>query len=217
MSYCINLTEADWSLTKDLFSIISTFVSAAAVAVAFYFGREGLNTWRRQLRGTADHELARRLLIELHHYKDAIHAARDIAFLSEEFAPDESDQDVGGESFEEQRYRNMSRAYRRRFRVIHSCSAPMRASLLEADLMWSEQTSEDFKSVLDLERELWIAVRRYLESINPSNPPDVRQRYYARWAADKKIVQDLYDGDEYRNMLEDKVKQVESVVKRKLL
>lgn len=61
---CLALTDADWSLTKDVFSIFGTVISAVTVGVAIYFGRAGLHTWRKQLRGSADHDLARRLLIE---------------------------------------------------------------------------------------------------------------------------------------------------------
>lgn len=68
MSYCLALTDVDWSLTKDVLGVVGTFVgaiiSAAAVLVAYKFGNEGLNTWKRQLRGTTDHELAKRVLIE---------------------------------------------------------------------------------------------------------------------------------------------------------
>jgi hypothetical protein len=72
MSFCLALTDADWSLTKDVFSIIGTVASVFGVGLAFYIGLEGLSTWKKQLKGTADHKLARDAAIVLRKYSNAL-------------------------------------------------------------------------------------------------------------------------------------------------
>jgi len=72
MSFCIALTDADWSLTKDVFSIVGTVASVFGVGLAFYIGLEGLSTWKKQLKGTADHKLARDAAIILRKYRNAL-------------------------------------------------------------------------------------------------------------------------------------------------
>ncbi len=71
MSFCLAITEADWSLTKDVFSIVGTVFTALGVIVASYVGLNGLKTWRRQIRGNNDHELSRRMLVESYRFKKA--------------------------------------------------------------------------------------------------------------------------------------------------
>lgn len=79
MSFCIALTDADWSLTKDVFSIIGTVASVFGVGLAFYIGLEGLSTWKKQLKGTADHKLARDAAIVLRKYRNALATAWNYA------------------------------------------------------------------------------------------------------------------------------------------
>ncbi|WP_150763151.1 hypothetical protein [Pseudomonas fluorescens] len=72
MSFCLAITDADWALTKDVFSIIGTIASVLGVGLAFYVGLEGLSTWKKQLKGTADHKLARDAAIVLRKYKNEL-------------------------------------------------------------------------------------------------------------------------------------------------
>lgn len=58
MGLCLTISEVDWSLTKDVLSIIGTF----GVLV---IGVSGLFTWRRQLRGTSEYELAKKVVFKL--------------------------------------------------------------------------------------------------------------------------------------------------------
>lgn len=72
MSICLALSDVDWNLTKDVFSIVGTIASVLGVGLAFYIGLAGLSTWKRQLRGTADHKLARDAATAIYKYKTAL-------------------------------------------------------------------------------------------------------------------------------------------------
>lgn len=72
MSICLALSDADWQLTKDGFSIAGTIASVLGVGLAFYIGLVGLSTWKRQLRGAADHKLARDAATAIYKYKVAL-------------------------------------------------------------------------------------------------------------------------------------------------
>lgn len=169
MSICLALTDADWSLTKDVFSIVGTVVgaviSAATIGVAIYFGRAGLHTWRKQLRGSADHDLARRLLIELYKLRDEIQRARSPAIFSFEGIPFEGE--VVSDDQQQASYDHTARAYRRRMTAMDNARNPLQATMLEAEAIWGGELKGLMEHVFKLEREFVIYVRLYLMSINP--------------------------------------------------
>lgn len=76
MSLCFAITDADWSLTKDILGatmpIVGSLISAGALWVAYKFGKEGLSTWKRQLKGTSDHALARSAAVAIYKYRDLL-------------------------------------------------------------------------------------------------------------------------------------------------
>jgi hypothetical protein len=163
------LSDADWSLTKDVFSIIGTVVgaviSAATIGVAIYFGRAGLHTWRKQLRGSGDHDLARRLLIELYQLRDAIQRARSPGVFSFESTPFEGE--TPSEDPKRASYDASARAYRRRLSAMDEARNPLLATMLEAEAVWGGGLKNLMEQVFKLEREFVNNVRLYLNSISP--------------------------------------------------
>lgn len=60
----------DWSITKDVFSIIGT-IGAITIGIV------GLTTWRRQLRGTSEYELAKKAILVTYEVEHAIQSVRN--------------------------------------------------------------------------------------------------------------------------------------------
>lgn len=52
--------------------IAGALISAGTLWVAYKFGQEGLNTWKRQLKGTSDHALARSAAVAIYKYRDLL-------------------------------------------------------------------------------------------------------------------------------------------------
>lgn len=175
---------------KDVFSIIGTIISGAAVAVAFYFGREGLHTWRRQLRGSADHDLARRLLIEIYKLRDEIRRARSPVIFSFETAPFEGE--TQSDDPKKASFNATARAYRRRLTAMDDARNPLRATMLEAEAVWGDEFKELMEQVFKLEREFVNYVRLYLNSISPEGTV---QSLVARQVLLGKHREVLYDLD----------------------
>ncbi|MHC8299566.1 hypothetical protein [Pseudomonas sp. ZS1P83] len=188
LSICLALTDADWSVTKDVFSVVGTIISGAAVWVAFRFGREGLHTWRRQLRGSADHDLARRLLIELYKLRDGIQRARSPAIFSFEAIPFEGE--VVSADPQRASYDYTARAYRRRLTAMDDARNPLRATMLEAEAVWGNDLKDLMEHVFKLEREFVNYVRLYLNSLSPEVTV---QALFARQGQLEKLRDVLYD------------------------
>lgn len=216
LSICLALTDADWSLTKDVFAVVGTVISGVAVWVAFYFGREGLHTWRRQLRGSADHDLARRLLIELYKLRDVIKRARSPVIFSFETAP--FDGEVRSNDPQQDSFDGTARAYRRRLTAMDEARGPLLATMLEAEAVWGTELKKLMGQVFKLEREFVNYVRLYLNSISPEATV---QALYARQRVLEKQRDVLYDLDAPEDIywveMKQALQQVENHLRARLI
>lgn len=217
MSICFAITDADWALTKDVFSVIGTVVSAVGVAVAAWVGFSGLATWRRQNKGTADHDLSRRLLMDLYRLRDSISHVRNPVMLGNERATGEDEpQNL---NFQQRNYRNTARAYQSRFAPIGEVRARISTSLLESEAVWDKELKLRFDPIFNLQHELWINVNAYLASMNPDEA-DSRSRSYQKILAERREV--LYEmppgmDDDFKDELDAALAYVEDYLRPKLI
>ena len=130
MSICLAITDADWALTKDVFSVIGTVVSAIGVGLAAWVGFSGLATWRRQNKGTSDHDLSRRLLMDLYRLRDGIGHVRNPVMFGSEGGAEEQGQNL---NFQQINYRATVRAYQKRFAMVDEVRARLDTSLVESE------------------------------------------------------------------------------------
>src|SRR5260221_5644218 len=95
------------STVKDLMVLI-------AAVIGSYVALMGLSTWKRQLKGHTDHELARRILVSLYKYRDAINGVRHPMMTNNEFSdPPESERQTMNSA--QIRFYGLSRAYQNRW------------------------------------------------------------------------------------------------------
>lgn len=216
MSICLALSDADWSLTKDVFSVLSTFVSAAAVGVAWFFGSAGLSTWRRQLRGSADHELARRALMELYTFRDVVQKARMMGIFSVEAAPFDGETDTGNPSIDH--FNGEVRAYKRRFQAMENARNPLKATLIEAEALWGKELAELMEPLFKLEREFVDFASLYLRWRNPQEDNNGREAMSGLLSARRDVLYERHDGeDDFSAEMQIFLVSVETFLKSKLI
>jgi uncharacterized protein YeaO (DUF488 family) len=216
MSICFSITDVDWEVTKDVFSVLGTVVSAIGVCAVFWIGWQGLTTWRKQLKGVGDHDLARKILIELYFYRESIKRVRNPGIWAHETSPSESV--PTSPDPEQENFNQLVRAYDRRLTSVDEARAPLRASLIEAEAIWGLELHMLIKKLLKLDSELARNIRSYLNSQNPSFSEDYRARYLKIFQKSRDIVHDtMDDGDEYTSELTAAVSEVEKYLKPKLL
>ncbi|PYC28783.1 hypothetical protein [Pseudomonas mosselii] len=216
MSICFAITDADWALTKDVFSIISTVVSAIGVGLGAWVGFSGLATWRRQNKGTSDHDLSRRLLIDLYRLRDGISHVRNPVILSGEGGAQEQDKNL---TFNQRNYRDTAKAYQNRFSLIDEVRARLNAALLESEALWGEEAKSLFHSIFKLQHELWNNVRTYLVTINPDEKDDIVQSYERILKKRRDVLYEspLDEGDAFKNELDTALVRVEEYLRPKLI
>lgn len=217
MSICLAITDADWTLTKDVFSVIGTLVSAAGVGLAFYVGLAGLSTWRRQLKGASDHELSRRALIELYRYREAIERARSPVMFEHETAL--SSEEANGKGFSQKNHLGKQKGYQARFERISKAREPIHATILDCEAVWGTQLGELFKALFKLQHEFWTYVECHLIATDPDNDEDYRRAYRDVIKNRRDVLFDTMDdvGDDFRQDFNASLAKIEVYLKAKLI
>lgn len=217
MSICFALDDANWTLTKDVFSIIGTLVSAAGVGLAFYIGLAGLSTWRRQLKGVSDHELSRKALIELYRYREAIERARSPAMLGYEVSL--TSDEAAELSFQERNHLGKQKGYNARFERISKAREPIHSTLLDSEAVWGKQFGELVRPLFQLQYEFWTYVECELIATDPKQDDDYRKAYREIIKDRRNVMFDDMDdvGDEFRQEFNGCLNKAESYLKEKLL
>ena len=133
---CLTLSNIDLPVAKDLVMIIGTI---GALVIGFL----GLRTWRRQLRGTSEYEVAKKALLLTYQVRDAMQGVRaPMLYLRKEEVE-------AGRSLEEEQ-----RIYDQRMQRLQERWAELRTLALEARVIWGEDAEAQFSDMKDLIRIL---------------------------------------------------------------
>lgn len=192
MDLCLTFTEVQWTLTKDVAAVVGSLASIGAVAAAIVFGCLGLKTWRQQLRGTANHEMSRKLLVAIYSYEAALNAARDIGLSLNELCEEDVCQ-ITSLAEDSKRFAFTYSIYRSRLKAIETSLIPVRAYLLEARALWGRELEDLVSELIKMKDEWWTVARRYSSAMNPAEDSETRELYAKAWIEHKGV---LYEGDE---------------------
>jgi hypothetical protein len=108
---------------------IAQLVEAAAAVGAVTIAGLGLGTWRRQLRGTTEYDLARRLLLQVYRLRDAIDHVRQ-PFMSIEEAGERKE----GVPWE-------IAAYDQRWQGVREAMVALAAAVAESEVLWGSEVT----------------------------------------------------------------------------
>lgn len=216
MSICLAITDADWALTKDVFSVIGTVVSAIGVGLAAWVGFSGLATWRRQNKGTSDHDLSRRLLMDLYRLRDGIGHVRNPVMFGSEGGAEEQGQNL---NFQQINYRATVRAYQKRFAMVDEVRARLDTSLVESEAVWDGEVKSRFAVIFKLQHELVINVRSYLITMNPDEKDDTVQAYVKILAKRRDVLYEspLEGEDIFKTEIDAALSMIEDYLRPKLI
>lgn len=198
------------ALSKDL-------ILSAAVIVGAIVAVKGLNTWQRQLKGKSEYDLSRRLLVSLFKYRDAIDGVRHPVMWAYEmpFPPKEEADKLSRDQI---RFYGTSKAYQERWDKVQKERTNIYADILEAEALWGNDLKELFKILFDLQYELLINVRHYLELIDP-DVSQAKKEAVERIRKDKRDI--MYDEssdeeDGYKKDFKKGIEDIEKYLKPKL-
>ena len=195
---------------KDLI-LSGAAITGAVVAI------KGLGTWKQQLRGQSEYDLSRRILVTLFKYRDAINGVRHPAMFAYEM-PSPPEDESKGKSSEQIHFHGLSKAYQARWNKVQTERTSLYADLLKGEAIWGNELNGIFKSLFNLEHELYTCVRHYLELINPDTE-DATKKAITKIRNNRRDI--LYadfsnDGDEYKKEFQLRVEEIEKYLKPKL-
>lgn len=201
----------------DVVSVIKDFVLMAGSGAGVYLAATNLNTWKRQLAGQSDHELARNLLVHLFKYRSAIEMIRHPFMSSLEMGIDE---ELGkdGVTFEKAQYKGMIKAYNARWKVLTDEKAELQAYVVEARALWGEELADKFKVLAPFELELYQALDTLVRMQAPNLPAHTKkslEEQHAKQSSALNISEDS-NKDSFMSKFNEKYLEIENLLREKL-
>jgi len=145
------------TIIKDIV-IIATGVVASIVAII------GLNTWRKQIRGTSEYELAKKILKQIYQFRQAIEFVRFPLFSTEETELSEENYSATRNKREE-RFGKLSNAYQSRYAKVNEARVAIEATLLEVEVLWGKHLLPKIRKLYELDGELYGTIMEHLETV----------------------------------------------------
>jgi len=201
----------------EVISIIKDFILAGAAFTGATVAVKGLGTWQRQLKGQSEYELSRRILVTLFKYRDAINDVRHPVMWAYEM-PNPPEEEAKTMSDSQVRSYGTSKAYQARWDKVQTERAALYADMLEAEALWGAELNSLFKTVFDLQHELFTKIRHYLELINPDTSDASKEAIKNIDGKSRDIMYDIStdEPDEYKQDLLNAIERIELYLKPKL-
>ena len=204
-----------WSETL---SIVQGIVVSCAAITGSIVAVRGLSTWKKQTKGHADYELARRILISLFRLRDAIDAVRHPMMWAHEIPLPPEDQAANMEQNKIDHY-GRTQAYQARWDRVQKERTNLYADLLESEALWGLELKTLFGDISSLQHELWLCVHRYLEISDPDTDAETRKALRDIKNSERNILYDNLSesGDDFKNEMHAAIERIEAYLKPKLI
>lgn len=201
----------------DKLGLLADLVTAGAAVTAAVVAVRGLSTWQHQLKGQSEYDLARRILVSVFKYRDALVSVRHPAMWANEmpYPPKEKADTMTQDQI---RFYGLAEAYQARWDKVQEHRTCLYTDLIESEAIWGNDLKELFEPIFKLQHELFVRVRHHIELMNPDTREAEKE---AIRNIDEKKRDILYDDlgeepDEYNAELLDLISEVEGYLKPKL-
>ncbi|MFI3136746.1 MAG: hypothetical protein QX197_08205 [Methylococcaceae bacterium] len=192
--------------------ILKDATLAVAASIASYVGLKGLGTWRRQLKGNAEYELAKKLLRGVYELREAITGVRH-PFMLYSQEPDMSEEKLKELSEKEKQWHAMAQAYEKRWEPVPKAKTSVDTLLLEAEVVWGKKIVEFTSPLNGLIGELLWAIQKHLEAMNPNNHYDNPGEDEIKTRRNIMYARGTTEQDEYKKRLEAVIGLIEEELK----
>jgi hypothetical protein len=180
---------------KDAIAVLKDIVTILGTATAAIVAVIGLQTWRKQIRGNAEYDLARRVLTAVYRVRDAIRNCRVPGVRRED----------GGETHKKFHDLQISK--------LEEEQSKLDVELLEAEAIWGHEV--DFYTAFIAIRTMVDAMRYdyngYYSDLSDLYP-EMREGVYG-----DKLFRAVLGADEYDYKVLNAVEEVENYIRPKLL
>ena len=144
--------------------IVAVTIAAVGVGVA----ASGLWTWKAQLRGKTEYEVARRVLRAALWVRDEISVVRTPMIFTGEMVAAFQDAGLDSEKIEVMKdSRTNQLVYSRRWKSLMKAMSDFSAELLEAEALWGSKVREPERQLRGCVAELGASIMMYFRDLSP--------------------------------------------------
>lgn len=155
------------SLIKDISSIISGII-LTVIAIM------GLQTWKRQLKGNTEYELARRFLGAVYKIRDAISYTRNPFVLGGEIASALQEANIEiDKSDSEYQVKSQNALYQKRWKKMQEALSEFNLVIFEIEVLWGKEIRETIKPLGNCIADLHFEIQRMLRKLDQDIPEDL--------------------------------------------
>lgn len=171
-----------------------------------YVALKGLQTWKKQLKGSQNYNLAKSMLVNLYKYKETINQFRHPAIWGNEY-PEFAAEELKKMNAQEKSYQEKTHAYQKRWENIVQVKPLLLENLIESQVLWGQDLQTYFQQLFKLEFQLRTAITNYLQAIKPYSTKDNIDK-------DNELIWDtLSEDDPFRIKLNKVICEIEKQVK----
>lgn len=196
----------------EVVSVLKDVILACAAIAGVWTARAGLDTWRRQLRGGTEYELARRIMRSTYQLREAYKKVRHPAMWAYEM-PEPPAEIAKGMATEDRRAYGLRAGYAARWKPIELAAATLETDLLEAEAIWGPELRGLLAQLYAHQSRLFVAVDEHIRVMSPpsygSEPADDPEERRNR----TEIVYQVREDDEFARDVNAAIKPIEDLLK----
>ncbi len=204
-------SAVDWLYTART---IREFVVTAAACVGAYVAWQGLSTWRRQMRGNTEYELARRMMKAALQVRNGLTRVRDPHITAPEvrtaiqyFIRNENVVDIEGLKVnvqpEEEEYEHEQTVHAYRWQTVYEGLDAIALELVEAEVIWGPAVKD---AVQPLDR-CAVVLRLAIDKMFYRKGPELFTSEFAELG--KVVYATLGEPDQFAKRIDEAVQQIE--------
>ena len=193
-------------------SVLKDVVLAVAAFVGMLVAMNGLSTWNRQLKGSVEYELTRRILKHTYRLREAI---REVRYPFMSYAPADDIEGAAPMNWEQKKYQGLVNAYRERWAKVVAAGDELRTELLEGEVVWDDGIHTKFNPLFKLQGELSNEIQLYLEESNPQTAHDKRDMLLDLRNGQRSVMYDMlgHADDPFSDEMKAAIIDIESYLK----
>lgn len=202
--------------TVQAISTVKDVILAGAGVFGAVIAWRGLRTWNRQLKGSVEYELTRRLLKCTYRLREAIKGVRHPIMLASELELPDRPEPM---PIAERRFLGRAKAYQARWEKVDTARNNLQTEMLEAEVVWGKTIYAKFEPLFKLQHELFSDVQSYLGITNPDEGIISKDAWRKIRASRREVLYDMLGSrpDPYSDDIAKAISEIESYLKPHLV
>ena len=150
----------------ELIPLARDLIIAGCAVITVGIAKRGLETWRRQMKGQGDYQLAKLMLVNVYKYREGVRVIRSpIQFSQETVQARKAMKEQGSESAEDVSGLNLKvQVYTQRWKLAGDAFAEILAAHFEAKAIWGEEFDKTIQRFVKFDNDLHAAFERFFDN-----------------------------------------------------